>query len=693
MMARLLCATALTVVMPASQAFAQAVEDPAESIVDSGQPSTERVFEPEYFAASSPRNALDMIDRLPGFAIADGNNNGPRGLGQANQNVLVNGERFSSKSDSLRDQLRRIPASTVVRIELIDGNTLDIPGLTGLVANVVTADANSGQFRWQTGFRPHNTDARLYGGEASLTGKSGSLGYTVAISNENNRFGADGPVVITAADGSLIEEQYRVMSGGFDNPKLATNFSYDFDGSAQANLNLSYAEDFYYVDEPEVGKPSQGPVRSRDARVDEDGPQYEIGGDLTFALGPGKLKLIGLERFERDNYTSTVIDSFSDGSPVNGFRFSQFNEIGERIGRLEYNWPMWSGEWQVSGEAAYNQLNRVSSLAELGNSGEFVAVPYPQGNGGVHEDRYETGVSYSRNLSSTLSMQAIGTIEFSTIEQTGSAANSRRFTRPKGSVAATWKPSPNLDLSLTLARRVSQLSFGDFLASLSLNDENEREGNNQLVPYQSWNLELEANRRFGAWGSVKFEVRQGWFEDFIDWFPIEGGGEARGNIGDADRLHLELTGTLNLDPIGVTGARFDVTAVQRWMRVTDAFTGDIRAFSNDQNALLEIDFRHDVPSSDWAWGANIFSEDNASYWRRYEVGREWEGPVFGSLFVEHKDVLGLTVKAQAGNLLGARNRFERTVYAGPRPDAPIRYREEMDRRIGPIFTFTVSGEF
>ncbi|NNC52172.1 MAG: hypothetical protein HKO08_03935, partial [Erythrobacter sp.] len=47
----------------------------------------------------------------------------------------------------------------------------------------------------------------------------------------------------------------------------------------------------------------------------------------------------------------------------------------------------------------------------------------------------------------------------------------------------------------------------------------------------------------------------------------------------------------------------------------------------------------------------------------------------------------------AGNILGARNYFERTVYEGDRPDAPIAYSEYMDRRIGPIFNFRISGDF
>ena len=677
-------------VMGTVPAYAQDDQQPAPAAANGDA----QVFEPAYFAQFAPRNALDMVDRIPGFSISGGNDQGQRGLGQATQNVIVNGERLSSKSESVRDQLRRIPATDVVRIEILDGNATSIPGLTGQVANVVyTSNGASGQFEWTTGFRPHNTEAQLFGGEISVIGSSGALDYTVSLSNENNRFGADGPVSITDRDGALIESQYSKLSGKFDNPKISTAFSYDFGGDVTANLNLSYGSDFFSRKEPETAIDSAGVTRTREALVEEDGPEYELGGDIQFPFGPGSLKLILLERFERDNYSSTVIDRLSDDSPPRGFRFEQTNGAGERIGRLEYDWKLWGADWQLSGEAAFNRLDRRSRLFELAPGGEFVQLAFPQGNGGVTEDRYDASLSISRSLSSTLSVQVIGAMEFSTIEQTGFAANSRSFKRPKGSFAATWKPRDDFDISVTLAKRVSQLSFGDFLASVSLNNDNQNGGNNELVPYQSYNVEIEANKTFGAWGSLKLEARKAWFEDFIDWFPLPGGGEARGNIGDADRLHLQANATINLDPLGFRGARVDLEVVKRDMNVIDPFTGLTRPFSYDQEGSFEIDFRHDVPGTDWAWGANLDHFDQAPYARRFEIGREWEGKVFGSLFIEHKDVLGLTVRARANNLLGARDYFQRTVFDGPRPDGAVRFEEYRSRRIGPIFRLTVSGDF
>ena len=700
--ARLRAATMLATGLAALTATsAQAQDAPAEAdpaqIVPTGDTdagaNTATSYTPDQFVRFAPRNALDVLERIPGFT-ATGANDDQRGLGQATANVLVNGERLASKSDSVFDQLRRIPLSNIVRIDIVDGASLDVPGLSGQVANVITSQGGvSGQFTWRTGFRAHNTKAQLFGGEASLTGSAGALDYTVAISNANDRFGADGPVVVFDPLGNPIERQDTKFSGGFDNPKIATNLAYDFGGQVLAKLNLSYNEDVFYRDQPETALTAAGVGRVRDARTRENGPEYEIGGDVEFPLGPGKLKLIGLERYERDNYKSVVIDRFDDGSATQGFRFNQINATGERIGRFEYGWKLWNADWQLSGEAAFNRLDRASALFEMDGAENFVPVAFPSGTGGVTEDRYETILSFGKQLTPTLAFQATGGMEYSILEQTGTAANSRKFQRPKGSASLTWKPRADFDISAEVRRRVGQLSFGDFLASVSLNDDNQSGANNQLVPNQSWNVEVEANKRLGPWGSVKLELRQAWFEDFIAYVPLPDGGEARGNVGNAERTHLEGNATINLDPLGWRGARVEARGVKRWMSETDAFTGETRPFSYDLIDELQVQLRHDIPQSDWAYGGSLYTNQNAPYARRYEVGREGEGPSFVDLYVENKDVFGLTVNARVANILGARNKFQRTVFAGDRPDAPVLFSEVMDRRIGPIFRFSVSGDF
>ena len=695
--ASLLCGVAIAF-LPAA-AVAQDEEPAAESaeamegsVARSGQG---QIYEPAYFAQYAPRTALDMIEQVPGFQISGGGGNGGRGLGQANENVIVNGERLSSKSDSIRSQLQRIPAADVQRIEIVDGTSLDLPGLSGQVANVVVdLQGISGSFQWKFRARTTAVDPEWYGGEVSVAGTTGPLRFTVALENPNNRFGAEGPTVITDGTGVLLQEEDTIFVGSFDKPTLTANLGYDFGSDVSGTLNLSYGRSYFRRSEDET---LTGPLidpNLRAIRTGEDGYEYEISGDLTFPLGPGQLKLIGVERYDSEAFSQQVVSTFDDiGILPVGSRFTRGDGIGERIGRAEFNVPFWGAEWQVAGEAAFNRLDRVSGLFELDPFGNFIELDFPQGSGGVTEDRYEVSASVSKPITDRLSFQATGAYEFSTLKQTGSAANDRSFARPKGSASLAWNNGSGLDVTLTLERSVGQLSFGDFLARVFLDDENADAGNNELVPSQTWEATVEVNKTLGPWGSTTFVYEQRWIEDIIDIVPLAGGGESRGNIPSARRTEVEWTTTLKMDPVGWTGAQFDVRLEYEEGEVRDPLTGQLRDFSNGQDREVQIDFRHDIPRSDIAYGGGFEYNRSRPYFRTREIGREQDGPSFMRVFVEHKDLLGLTTRATVGNLLGGRDRFERTVYDGFRTTAPILFVEDRSRRIGPIFRLDVSGNF
>ena len=124
-------ATTMLVTIPATvsaQAPAAIVDQNAQGIL---------VFEPSFFAASSPNTALDMIERLPGFSLDTGDS-GTRGFAGAAGNVLIDGARPSSKTDGLDAILRRISSAGVERVELIRGGApgIDMQG-RAVIANVI----------------------------------------------------------------------------------------------------------------------------------------------------------------------------------------------------------------------------------------------------------------------------------------------------------------------------------------------------------------------------------------------------------------------------------------------------------------------------------------------------------------------------------------------------------------------------
>ena len=657
-----------------------------------------QTYQPEYFARFAPRTALDMVQQVPGFQISGGGGggNGGRGLGQANQNVIVNGERLSSKSDSAEDQLRRIPASDVIRIEIVDGTSLDLPGLSGQVANVIVdLKGIAGTFAWKGRYRETAGEAEWFGGEISVAGTTGDLSFTVALDNPNNRFGSDGPTTIRDAAGNIIEIEEVTFRGKFDKPTISANLGYDFSENVSATLNLSYARSYFRRGADEI---STGPLIDTNLRTNrfrEDGYEYEIGGDVTFPIGAGSLKLIGLERYDSEDAVQTVIDDFDDpGLASIGSRFTRVDGVGERIGRAEYSFPFIGAEWQIAGEAAFNRLDRVSGLFELDTAGDFIEVAFLEGTGGVTEDRYDVSASVSKSITPRLSFQATGGYEFSTLKQTGSAANNRSFKRPKGSASLSWNNGKGLDITLTGERRVGQLSFGDFLARVNVDDDNGSAGNNELVPSQTWEAQLDINKTLGAWGSTSLMFEQRWIEDFVTLIPLDDlSGEANGNLPSARRTEIEWTTTLRLDPLGWRGAQLDLRLEYEEGEFRDPLTGELRDFSRGRDREADIELRHDIPGTDIAYGAAANYARDRTFFRFDEFNLNVDGPTFARVYVEHKDLLGLTARATLGNLVGGRDRDDRTVFDGPRTLSPILFTEERARRIGPIFRLDVSGNF
>src|SRR5690242_14451704 len=89
-------------------------------------------YGPEFFTAQQPSTAVDMLNRIPGFTLDNGAT--VRGFEGAAGNVLIDGQRPASKSETLQDIIFRIPAGKVARIDIIRGGApgIDMQGKTVL---------------------------------------------------------------------------------------------------------------------------------------------------------------------------------------------------------------------------------------------------------------------------------------------------------------------------------------------------------------------------------------------------------------------------------------------------------------------------------------------------------------------------------------------------------------------------------
>src|SRR5438128_4548242 len=107
------------------------------------------VYDPAFFAQYAPRTALDIVQRIPGFTLDLGSNqNGTdvRGFAGTAGNVVVNGQRPSTKSEPLDAFLSRIPASRVRRVEVGPGDLYgaDYSSKTQVVNLILTEGGGGG---------------------------------------------------------------------------------------------------------------------------------------------------------------------------------------------------------------------------------------------------------------------------------------------------------------------------------------------------------------------------------------------------------------------------------------------------------------------------------------------------------------------------------------------------------------------
>lgn len=652
-----------------------------------------KTFVPADFARFAPRTGYDMLAQVPGFTIRTADTT--RGLGQASENVLVNGQRVIDKAGGAVALLQKVPAGDVIRLEVSEAASLGIAGLTGQVANVVLkADRKgSGTYSYSPQVRAHFAKPRWLKGAISYSGTTGDLGYTVSLEDQPGRGAAGGDDFrILSPDGALVERRDQVLWNSYDDAKLSAILKYGGKGPVQANLTLDY--DPYW---------QRGNNFQRRTRVDGDsndwnththdfGFQYDVSGDVSVPLGGGRLKLIGLRHFQHDPTTIDQRTVYDSGRASDGILYGLDQKIGETIGRLEYQWKGGHNDWTLSFERARNSLAQVSTLASLQPDGRYAAIPFPQGTGTVAETRYEGLASLSRPLSPRLDLQVAAGAEASTLGEVAEAGRRRQFFRPKGSATLAWRPAAGWDVSLKLERRVGQISFSDFLANQDVTNSRANDANPDLVPPQSWENTGELGRTLGRWGKTRLKLYRYAIDDIVDHIPVGIDGDAVGNLPHATRTGLESVSTIQFDPIGWRGAKLDADIGMEESRVRDPLTGLPRVISNTRDRFAELTLRHDIPHSQFAWGGGLSYEHYGLTYYLDEVNRSWEGP-YASVFVEAKNVHGLKLRGEVFNINNGRVRYYRTVYDGRRTNALVSFFERQHQLVGPIFTFRISGTF
>ncbi|MEL6686139.1 MAG: hypothetical protein AAFP97_00800 [Pseudomonadota bacterium] len=662
-------------------------------------PNSDNVFPASYFEIYVPRTALDMIQRIPGFQIRTGDTS-RRGLGQGGANILINGERLTGKTNAF-DQLDQILASSVVEIRIRDGATLSIPGLSGQVADLIVERSSqlSGTWEWNPQFRKR-LEPNFLNGEVNLSGEIKSLGdlsYTVTLRDYGFRSGALATETLRDPNGALFETREEDIQNNGARPGIGINLGWTPRPDHKANLNAEYFLFNFDRSARAVRTPLSdlGDDSVTFAGSSEDEWNLEVDGDYEFPLLGGKLKFTGV----LDRESSPMSRSFFVNSPETGFlgasRFDQIGEETELIGRAEYSWsPSQGRDWQIAGELAYNELDIEQELFLQDPGADFIG----QGLSGfiVSEDRGEITMTHNRPLGPKIDLQGSIGVEYSKLmqeQQNGLNGQADEFVRPKGFLSATYKVDENFDIRARIEREVGQLNFFDFVASVDLEDDLDRSANFDLVPSQSWLASLEFDKDFGQGNTVRVEFYGAAISDTVDRIPVGLDGDAVGNIGNALRYGFDIVSTLKGDRWGLPGTELNLTFDWRDSTVDDPVLGFSRRLNGDKEIYYDASFRHDIPNTDWAYGGFIERFISAKQFRLFSIDRNGVDKPYAALFVEHKDIAGMTLNVNLGNLLGQEEFFERTRFTARRDIGVIQQFEEIKFNYGPILRVSLSGDF
>lgn len=657
------------------------------------------VFQPDFFDKYNPVTALDMVDRVPGFTLKR-NDQGPnsddqvRGFGGAAGNVLIDGKRPSTKSDSIADILERYSVKDVAHITLIRGSTgsLDV-GQAGVVVNVTLNEMSSRPRTTYSLRHSYEAENMRLNGNVSTSSKLRGAGFTLGVKREGFNSYAKGPEIVTSTFGP---DQFRDEIAFYKEDDWAPNIKLETEFGEGQVFRFNTKANIHQFDLREV---SNQFIEGEDVSTDvvrtfrDDFDKYEVGADYEHPLTQNiDLKLIALLSRKSAVETSTLDTAHTDGS-------TEFNDLrvlrdeGETIGRVELDWNIGrSHSVQFGGEVAHNFIDSSLNLAVDDGSGPQEVI-IPGGDTKVEELRSEIFLSDAWSISRKLSVDAGLAVEFSTIEQSGDIGMERSFIYFKPHAALTWSPGDKSQVRLRAAREVGQLDFFDFVSSTNFEDEDVELGNPDLQPERSWHISVTFEQRFADIGVVEVETFVDFIEDVEDVLPIGGTFESPGNIGSGKRWGIKGKLTLPFDPVGWHNARFIATYDWQDSQVTDPVTGRHRELSNETPKEYRFEFRQELPSVKSSFGIDYYWQTTRTEYGLDEIIRRRRGDS-GLRFKADTMVLGFAkLNFEVGNMLASGFKRERTVFVGSRADGIVDFVEFRSPDFKPWYSLSLSGVF
>lgn len=579
-------------------ALAQSPAAPAAQPVADVEQQGVLTFEPAFFADARPNTALDMLNRLPGFSITDGD--GSRGFEGAVGNVLFNGQRPASKSDTGSSVAGRTQAAQVERIELIRGGAAGI-NMQGypIVANVILKNETSRQHVLSYNVTTFAGGQTLHGGQYTFTERRGDRNWSVQISDGVNMSDSGGPgrSIRTDADGVVLrDEAYDSRYGGGGNTVRGTYAGPLAGGRIDTTARLSVSD----FAREEVLTSS---TARRENLGDNDSKSGELG--LTYTR-PVVEKLTMESRFihsftefENASVNRTSLAGVDQPEQVFAAEGTSSETILRGLLRQERSPTL---TLEGGAEVAYNMLDTEQAFTIGGTD-----IPLPSATVKVEEVRGETFGQATWRARPTLMLEGGLRLEHSTLTQSGDAEQEKTLFYAKPRFQATWTPRPADQFRFRYELDLGQLNFGDFAASANLTDDDVFGGNVDLEPEQRWIAEAVYERRFWDEGVFSITLRHDEIEDVIDRIPLAGGLSATGNIGEGTLDRIAVSLVTPTDRLRVPGGRLTLKGQWDETEVTDPTTGEARPITRVRPRDWSIAFEQDIASLKSLWGFQYLS--------------------------------------------------------------------------------------
>jgi len=675
----------------AAPALAQAGEAPAPT---PAQASRTTVYPIEFFAQYAPRNALDIARQVPAFQIDFGDTN-LRGFGGAAGNIVINGQRPSSKAESLSEVLAKIPASRVVRVEIGPGDLFGADySSKSQVLNIITSAEGGIDGNVTASLRRNYTGAVVPDGQVSALIRRGASTINLSAGSNNDVDHEEGTDRIeNAATGALTQFRDKFNSYHNFNPFISGSWALEQAADRSIHLNARWSPGQFDLFQRNRVTVTGQPPRDDNLIQDYDNGVFELSGDITRPLAGGAVKLLGLAtRRKVDNSDSYIQRNglIADGADqTGGFEQTQEADRDETIGRLTWTRQNLAGfSFETGIEAVLNTLDNETHFFIVNEDASQTEIDLPITSAMVKEKRAEAFVNIGRQLSPALRFDVGARYEYSDLTVSGDATAARKLRFLKPSATIDWKPGGGWHTQFSIKRTVAQLNFFDFVTVADLSGDRVNAGNKDLEPQRAWELRFTADHPLFGDGLVKLDLGYDLISMVQDRVLICDEDDpdnaalcfdAPGNLGNGKRAFASINIDAPLQKLGLSGTRLKLFGQLQRTRVEDPISGEERNFSDFfPDWQWEVSLRRDQGA--FSYGFTVSDRDRFSFFRTDEFDTNYNDGLYGTAFVEYRPEKRTSITLDLDNALNTRAKRSRLIFDPNRADPDAFVTDEFRER-------------